>query len=239
MKEVVPQNLRQFEMIVVLFHTPLRWYHTGMDTMRRGTFQYKGLANDKMDDRMSYKMYTFKGCEFVLESLGNVYPSEMSNDSAFSLGKAKVQISYKRCYQHTFNEWARFMIGDDGVYWEDSGGTSQRLQAIVDAKKNPYYWNPGADVFKPLVDASEAKINWAMRQALPDVMFGNLYNDYTNPRGDYAKMKLKDLKEGTRPGEAASHIRAALSDHGLIGNALSFMDDVGKSVKKISNGNFF
>lgn len=175
MKEVIPQNLRQFDMCVVLFHTPIRWYHTAMLSMRRGSFPYKSLADNDMENRMSYKMYTFKGCEFITESLGNVYPSEVSNKEAFHLGAGKIQISYKRVYQHTFNEWGQFMIGDDGVYYNNPNGNSRRLAAMADAKDNPYYFNPGAEVFKPLVDATEARITWFMRQTNPRAVFGNLY----------------------------------------------------------------
>lgn len=196
MKEVVPQNLRQFDMTVVLFHTPLRWYHTGMQTMRRGTFQYKSLADTDMENRMSYKMYTFKGCEFVPESLGNVYPSEVSNQQPFHLGAAKIQISYKRVYQHTFNEWGQFMIGDDGVYYDNPNGNARRLAAIADAKSNPYYFNPGAEIFKPLVDATEARITWAMKQIQPAAVFGNLYLDMTDVNGGYYQDKLHKLKHG-------------------------------------------
>ena len=239
LKEVVPQNLRQFEMVVVLFHTPLRWYHTAMKTMRRGAFPYKNLSDANMDNRMTYKMFSFKGCEFDPESLGVVYPGEMSNDQAFSLGKGKVKITYKRVYQHTFSEWARFMIGDDGVYWDDKEGQSQRLLAVIDARKNPYYYNPGAEIFKPLVDASESRINWAIRQVKPEILFGNLYLDYTDPHGDYAKMKLNDLKNGTQPGEAASHIRSRLNDEGLFRNIQDFTQEAGNSIRKFTSGNFF
>ena len=196
MKEVVPQNLRQFDMTVVLFHTPLRWYHTGMQTMRRGTFQYKSLSDTDMENRMSYKMYTFKGCEFVPESLGNVYPSEVNNQQPFHLGASKIQISYKRVYQHTFNEWGQFMIGDDGVYYDSPNGNAKRLAAIKDAKENPYYFNPGVEIFKPLVDATEARITWAMKQINPSAVFGNLYLDMTNVDSGYYNDKLRRLKQG-------------------------------------------
>ena len=239
MKEVVPQNLRQFEMVIVLFHTPLRWYHTGMQTMRRGSFPYKSLNASNMNDRMSYKMYTFKGCEFVLDSLGSVYPGEVSNENPFNLGKSRVQISYKRCYQHTLNEWSRFMIGDDGIYWEDSDRTSSRLMAIADAGSNPYYYNPGADIFKPLVDASEAKINYAMRQVLPEMQFGNLYLDYNDPYGNYAKAKLDMMKNGSLPGEKDALIRRSMNDQGLFRNAQNTVGNVIEKTRKITQGNFF
>ena len=196
MKEIVPENLRRFDMTVMLFHTPLRWYHTGMQTMKRGTFQYKSFAANDFDDRMSYKMYTFKGCEFVTESLGNVYPSEVNNKEPFNMGNGKISISYKRVYQHTFNEWGRFMIGDDGVYYDNPNGSSRRLAAIQDAADNPYYFNPGADIFKPLVDATESRITWAMKQVQPSAVFGNLYGDATDVNGRYYNNKLRSLKQG-------------------------------------------
>lgn len=239
LKEVVPQNRRQFEMVVVLFHTPLRWYHTAMKTMRRGAFPYKKINAGDWDNRMTYKIFSFKGCEFIHESIGSVYPGEMSNDEAFSLGKSKIQISYKRVYQHMFSEWARFMIGDDGVYWEGKDKQPQRLLAIIDAKKNPYYYNPGSDIFKPLVDATESRITWALRQVKPEILFGNLYLDYTDPYGDYAKMKLRDLKNGTENGQAADHKRNALNNEGIFRNIQSRAQDTSNTLHRVFSGNFF
>lgn len=200
LKEIVPQNLREFTMSIVLFHTPLRWYHTGMQTMRRGTFPYKTLNAENMQDRMTYKLFTFKGCEFVTKSFGSVYPTEISNKEPFNLAGNKIQIHYKRVYQHTFNEWGSFLIGDDGVYYDnDADNNSEpplRLKAITDAAENPYYFNRGAEVFKPLVDATEAKVNWAMKVINPAAVFGNLYLDLTDVKGEYFKEKLHAFKQG-------------------------------------------
>lgn len=253
MKEVVPQNLRQFDMTVVLFHTPLRWYHTGMQTMKRGTFSYKSLSDDDMSNRMSYKMFTFKGCEFDLNSLGSVYSSEMKNESAFGLAGNKININYKRVYQHTFNEWGQFMIGDDGVYYdgivtkklatikkpENAHDTEEgddnkvtvgmntqqlRMAAIEDVRAYPYYYNPGAQIFKPLVDATEARINWMMRQIQPKAILGNIYVNDCSPESDYYKMKLTKLKNSSIPD---------------IENALTTdqkMDLIRQKVKKFKGG---
>lgn len=198
MKEVLPENLRMFDMTIVLFHTPLRWYHTGMKTMRRGTFPYKSLSDSNFENRMSYKMYTFKGCEFDYDQLGNVYPGEMNNQQPFNMGNAKIRINYKRVYQHTFNEWGQFMIGDDGIYYDNAKNKPKRISAILDAKNNPYYFNLGADVFKPLVDASESRITWAMKKLQPGAIFGNLYLEYTDINSKYYKNKLKTLKHGAK-----------------------------------------
>ena len=227
LKEVVPQNLRQFDMVVVLFHAPLRYYHTATETMRRGAFPYKGFSSfeqgingtsyikSNWDDVMSYKMFSFKGCEFMHETLSTIYPSSMTNENPVMLGKNKIKISYKRVYQHNFNEWGRFMIGDDGLYWDDATGTSPRLLSIVDAKQNPYYYNAGADIFKPLVDATEAKVNYLMRQALPDVMLGNIYGDFTKVDGEYALQKLRDLKSPAKLGSYTENIRRSQRKKGI------------------------
>ena len=200
MKEILPENLRQFDMIVVLFHTPLKYWHTGIQTMRRGTFDYKDLYSDNADQRMTYKMFTFHGCEFIPSSLNSIYPSNITNDEPFQLAKdAAISIKFKRVYQHTFNEWGRFMIGDDGVYvLGKDGTTTYRQKAISDAYENPYYSNPSADVFKAIVDASEQKITYAMRMIDPSTVFGNLYYDYTDTKGKYFKDKIKNLKQGSK-----------------------------------------
>ena len=194
LKEVIPENLRLFDMTIILFQTPLKWHHTGMKTMRRGTFQYK-RADDELnshDSFMSYKMLTFKGCEFDVNSAGALVPGDVSNEEGFQLGKNSISIRYKRCYQHTFNEWGRFAIGDDGIYY-DRPDLTERIVAISDHFNNPYYYNPGAEIYKPLVDATELFITGTARKIDTQFVFGNLYGDLTNPNKEYFQEKIGRL----------------------------------------------
>lgn len=200
LKEVIPQNLRQFDLIICLFHTPIRYYDTGMQTYKNHTYQYRRM-NGPMENRMSYKMITLKGCEFDVESIGNIVPGTISNERGFSLGKSKIKITFKRAYMHSFNEWGGFLIGDDGVYYDKFDG-SGRLQEISKASTVERYRNYGAEIWKPLVDASEKYITSAVGKIDTDFVFGNLYQDYTDVNGDYFKAKMYKMTHGKWPNEA-------------------------------------
>ena len=195
-KEVIPENLRKFDMTVVVYETPIRYIHTGMTTLHGDRFEYKSL--NEPHNRMSFKMYTFYNCEFVGDSLGSYIPGEASNDTPFQLGKNKITIRYDKCYQHMSNEFTNILVGDTGFFdntnWMDLH--QQRLDSMAESIDNNR-WNPADRSFKYIVDDTEANIDNYMRNISPEVALGNLYGDYYAYGSDYFKKKLRDLREGT------------------------------------------
>ena len=177
-KELVPENLRKFDMSVVVFNTPLRYYQTGGKSLTQGSYPYKNMYADNLADRMSFKMITFKDCEFVYESM-NSLPGELNNESAFSLAKNNIKISYSKAYTTHLNEWYRTMISDTGgMLWRggiDSEKQIKRIKALQYALDHAYYRNDKSITYKALVDASEDLITDAMRMIKPEDAFGNLY----------------------------------------------------------------
>ena len=194
-KEVIPENLRKFDMSVVVYETPIRYIHTGMTTLPGKRYDYKAM--NSQDNRMSFKMYTFYNCEFAGDSLGNYIPSEASNDIPFQLGKNKLLIKYDRCFQHMSNEFTNLVVGDTG-YFTDANWTvshQNRLSAMANAIDNTK-WNPSDKSFKYMVDDTEANIDNYMRNISPEVALGNLYGDYYAYGSDYFKNKMRDLRAG-------------------------------------------
>lgn len=171
-KEIIPDNLRKFDMTVVVFHSPLRYFHTSFMTSDHKKFNYKNLRVDSSTgfaNTMSFKMFTFINCEIALESLGNMIPGSMSNEKPFTMGGGSIKIMYDRVYTHTMNEFMHIMFGNDGLYYDGSKSTEltypkddanaklynkqtenqlQRTESI----KNIY----DTEVYKEIVDASEA-----------------------------------------------------------------------------------
>ena len=194
-KEIIPENLRKFDMTVVVYETPIRYIHTGMYTLDNQRFEYKSM--NKSDNRMSFKMYTFYNCEFAGDSLGNYVPNEVSNDVPFNLGKNKLIIRYERCYQHMSNEFTNLLVGDTGFFddanWEFY--QQRRLNAMANSIDNTK-WNPADKSFKYIVDDTEANIDNYMRNISPEVALGNLYGDYYAYGSDYFKNKMRDLRSG-------------------------------------------
>ena len=119
-KEILPENLRKFDMSVVIFHTPLRYYHTAGKSLTQGSFPYKSMHADEFSDRMSFRMVTFSGCEFDLASMTSI-PNELNNEKAFNIGQNRIKIKYNRAITTSLNEWFKFIVSDAGNFAWDAG----------------------------------------------------------------------------------------------------------------------
>ena len=199
LKEIIPENLRKFDMTILVFHTPLRYYHTGFQSMKDGTYNYKSFNSKMLGDRMSYVMFTFTNCEFDIESINSMIPGEMSNETAFNLGKSSFKINYKRVYKHTSNEWSKIFFGDDSMFATEDDSLfkydykpqTYRIGAMKTAEENLGYYNRTADIYKSMVDAVEKEANDIMRTVDPEIALGNLYwnNVYSQSRQEDLQSK--------------------------------------------------
>lgn len=178
-KEIVPDNLRKFDMTVMIFQAPIRYFHTSFVTNEGHKYNYKGTtvnSHKGFADTMSFKMYTFINCEINIESLGNMVPGQMSNEAPFTMGGGSIKINYDRVYTHTMNEFMHIMFGNDGLYYDGSGSsknlhtgdTRYRYESQSEYQRNRlrdikklHETNPQTDPnsptkYKSIVDASEA-----------------------------------------------------------------------------------
>lgn len=170
-KEILPENLRKFDMTVVIFNSPIRYLQTGVRNYKGSKLGYKELTPAN-DNAMSYKMFSFYNCEFVGDSLGNYIPSEVSNDNPFQIGSNKLVVKYDKCYQHMANEHNSMMFGDDGFYKFSDSNQKQRVQMLQDAIDNMVYV-PNAENYKALIDETEANVNDYMRGISPKLARAN------------------------------------------------------------------
>ena len=101
-KEIVPSNLRKFDMAVYIFESPIGLWHD--------------FENDKLDNNNkekylpSYKMLEFHDCEFSYNSIKSGW-NEFSNETGVS-PKYTIEISYNDCYEESYNELLMRKIGD-------------------------------------------------------------------------------------------------------------------------------
>lgn len=148
-KEIIPANLRKFEMSIMIYSMPLKYYHTkalvSKDTAMKHTTSnfFKGLAgigedlefdgildaktttigageSENFGDLMSFKLFTFLGCEIDTEALNEYYVDGFSNENAFKLGSNSMKIRYERVYEHRMNEWLEIMFGSDGFQFNNT-----------------------------------------------------------------------------------------------------------------------
>ena len=112
-KEIVPANLRKFDMGIYIFNTPIQnihdeFYGSGM----RGTDSYispNSYASDQ-NYRTSSKYIEFHNCEIDYNSSKSAY-DEMSNVDGKSM-EYEIIIKYDDCYENRFNEFLMREIGD-------------------------------------------------------------------------------------------------------------------------------
>lgn len=101
-KEIIPSNLRKFDMAVYIFESPIANWHKDDDN-----------DYDSLDDtvhRTSYKMLEFHDCEFNYNSIKSGL-NELNNQEGFS-PTYTIEISYNDCYEISYNELAVQAIGD-------------------------------------------------------------------------------------------------------------------------------
>ena len=98
-REIVPSNLRKFDMAIYIFETPTNYMHNETDVL--------GSENGY---KMSYKMIEFHDCEFNYNSLKSGW-GELSNAEGFN-PKYTIDISYNDCYEISYNDIMMRKIGD-------------------------------------------------------------------------------------------------------------------------------
>lgn len=138
-KEIIPANLRKFEMSILFMHVPLRNYQTSFkgSTSTQGestkSFSSKGLNfnDNNTENIISAKMLTFQNCEFDVKSM-NELPDAISNESSFDMGKNTIKIKYSKVYETRLNEFEKLGFNQEGFVIKTDGNevTSERLTAI-------------------------------------------------------------------------------------------------------------
>ena len=186
-KEILPENLRKFDLDIVVFQSPIRYLQTSTRDLKGRTTLYKNLNAANMTDRMSFKLFSFQGCEIDYSTLNTMLPQTFSNQAPFQ-STPTFKIKYDRVYQHNQNEFAKVLFGDSGFLWSQNEATSpetinaesddhenKRHKMMQYAIDNKYYYNPASQTYKTLVDASESTISAAMMLIDGSAGLGNLY----------------------------------------------------------------
>ena len=186
-KEILPENLRKFDLDIVVFQSPIRYLQTSTRDLKGRKTVYKNLNASNMTDRMSFKLFSFQGCEIDYSTLNTMLPQTFSNQAPFQ-SSPTFKIKYDRVYQHNQNEFAKVLFGDSGFLWSQNEATApetinpesddhenKRHKMMQYAIDNKYYYNPASQTYKTLVDASESTISAAMMLIDGSAGLGNLY----------------------------------------------------------------
>lgn len=124
-KEIVPENLRKFDLTVAIMNVPVRYFQTELDlpTSALSNFGVKGLSSpgfkntinkNTASDSLSVRVFNFINCEFDLESLVGGFWNATKNETPFQT-KPSFKINYGRVYSYIVNEWLGLVVGDYGM----------------------------------------------------------------------------------------------------------------------------
>ena len=169
-REVVPANLRKFDMSVFIWESPIYALHAGgvLDESAAAIPDIK--SEDELKNRpftTTYKLLEFHNCEIDYNSIKLNNKEGMSNEYT-------IDISYDDCYEHMFNQQLGRTIGDL-IAWD------AKLTKIDDAGSSTieYEWNKDAnenlasilyDRLKNRMDVSSNRQNeWYLRKSYDDL----------------------------------------------------------------------
>lgn len=232
-KEVLPENLRKFDLDIVIFQTPIRYLQTSTRDLKGRTTLYKNLNASNMTDRMSFKLFSFQGCEIDYSTLNTMLPQTFSNQTPFQ-SCPTFKIKYDRVYQHNQNEFAKVLFGDSGFLWSQNGiedyvlNGDDRSRLNINNNKNKK--NDVLVVEEPTSNA-ESDDHEEKRHKMMKYAIDNKY--YYNPASQTYKT-LVDASESTISA-AMMLIDGSAGLGNLYGEAASISSSfksLGKSTKK-------
>lgn len=100
-REIIPSNLRKFDMAVYIYEAPMKYLHENEDIID---------GKDNTMFKPSYRMLEFHNCEFDYNSIKTGY-SEISNATGIQ-PTYTIDITYDDCYEVSYNSILMRTIGD-------------------------------------------------------------------------------------------------------------------------------
>ena len=205
MKEIIPENLRKFDMDVMVFHVPLKYYNTAISSKSlKKKFDYKKLS-DNMANMPSFKMYSFLGCEFDLESLGSLMP-DIKNDKPGMIGETSIKINYTQVHTHTMNDWYRIMFGTDGFYYNaNRENTNPSEVALVEAAEKNSSYNDKSTFYDKSNDEQYQRLK-AKQAILDHLLYYNSTSSQYKELIDASEALCSDLYRAVAPNKALGNL---------------------------------
>jgi hypothetical protein len=180
-REILPSNLRKFDMAVYIFESPVLDWHENEDTI-----------DSSSGYQPSYKMLEFHNCEIDYNSSKTAW-GEFSNEGG-KLPQYNIEIKYDDCYEISYNEFIMEKIGDviiTDFYTKylpgDSIDTAAQL-AGLGKRANPYDKGLLGNAIDQLVSTG---VNY-LEDKLERALLGNLHTYSLTNIGS----QIKDVLDG-------------------------------------------
>jgi hypothetical protein len=210
-KEIIPSNLRKFDMAIYIFESTINNWHKDEDNI--GDDDYNKYIT-------SYKMLEFHDCEFSYNSLKSGF-GDVNNQLGFK-PTYSIEISYGDCYEVSYNEHLMRKIGDiiktdtyqavinnnvvkSNESYESEAQTDRTVQSDeLSNRQKQYYLNDG-DYFNGAKDIYSFG-NLEMRD---NQSYTANYGRFGDPEVNKRALHDNVVLESDRPGKK-----------GFLGNAL-------------------
>ena len=151
LKEILPENLRKFDMSVVVFGVPIRYLDTH-SKINGKEYQSRTMRGENGGNKMTMAMYTFKECEFDTENMSEPIGSDISNANAFQNNNISIKIKYKKVFNYKQNGFAGTAISPLGMISKTGSDMSDRLGKMSDAFKAMQSYASGVGTSDNFVD---------------------------------------------------------------------------------------
>lgn len=199
-REIVPSNLRKFDMGLFIFETPNVPFHKlkkpglslGLGLMDE--YEYASVGENVSGYATSYKYIEFHNCEIDYNSSKTLYAS-LNNKDGMSI-EHNIEIFFDDCYETRYNE---FLLKEMGDLIKNS--TQQRYSHNINAneldKRVNFFENQG--FLLEAVDQLVTTGTHALGGLIKKAVLGNLYT--------FSLTKLTDQVKGLIQGDIISSAR--------------------------------
>lgn len=238
-KEIVPSNLRKFDMAVYIFESPVMGWHK-TDENNYTTLDGYGTQIT------SYKMLEFHDCEINYNSSKSAW-GEISNETGIS-PKYSIEISYGDCFEISYNDMIKKELGD--VIISDTYTAVINDGIVTNIEKLPssdtIQYNEKINTkSSPLTSKIEGEINKEIAASISSnkiITYGNLEN---NTRGEQSirqeKIEYQPGFLSNTIGQAVGHVTKNVKSFfkkAVLGNLYTYsLTQIGSQLKSASEGN--
>jgi hypothetical protein len=181
-KEIIPANLRKFDMAIYIFETPeVNWHaaHSGLFNSKDTVIDSKNNSNESFWP--SYKMIEFHDCEFNYNSIKSGW-GELDNQVGV-VPSYTIDITFADCYEVSYNDIMMRTIGDviltdlingskndnDYISVAQTDNASQRAQL----KEKTYPYDKG--FLGNMIDQAVGHLKSDVKDWVNQKLMGNIY----------------------------------------------------------------
>lgn len=241
-KEMLPANLRKFNMSIMFFSVPLRFIDTHS---KIGSNEYKirGTRGDKGTSAMC-KIINFKNCEFNVEKMFNT-PSSMKNESPFEFSTNIIDIKYQRSFETVVNPYFNIkqsMFGIESINsdiperFRSIGGVTNLLQNTTGNKSNGFINTMKSVLGLTNSSAVSNTVSEAVSQSLVDETESFCQNLYSTVQGEWGSTPELGNIYDTEDNKISEYDALPNATYTVDTKSLKSKTDVGKFFEGVGKG---